>query len=163
MWVRLITCDGKELQYRPDLGGFEQWGEIACLRCGICCTRWQPEVAAEEVHRMARGLGVSPQEFRQNYIDEHPYKPGLFLLRRNASGCVFLRYDQGQASCVVHPFRPEACRQWTPSLFRPECREGLNRKAPPDHLLLPDQVCTSPEDLSALCHSLRTQATGRSS
>ena len=27
--------------------------------------------------------------------------------------------------CLVHPFKPYACRNWNPSLYRKECQEGL--------------------------------------
>jgi hypothetical protein len=31
------------------------------------------------------------------------------------------------ATCLVHPFKPSACREWTPSLYPRECCEGLRR------------------------------------
>jgi hypothetical protein len=27
--------------------------------------------------------------------------------------------------CLIQPFKPSSCREWKPSLYRRECREGL--------------------------------------
>jgi Fe-S-cluster containining protein len=152
--LTLLTREGREIKYAPKNGGFEEWKAIPCLRCGVCCTRWQPQIDGEEAGIIAQGLEVSLEEFYQYYVEENPLRLGLCLLRRDEKGCIFLQYEGEQASCIIHPFRPTACRQWMPSLSRPECREGLKRCESGDHLLLPSEIYGSEEELSALCHSL---------
>jgi len=154
MSITLLTGEGKEIRYAPREGGFRRWDVIPCLRCGICCTRWQPEIDTEEASIIAQGLGVSPGELYQDYLEESPKKLGLYLLRRNEKGCIFLRYEGEKADCVIHSFKPAACRRWMPSLFRPECREGLKRIKSNDHLLLPSEIYYSPEELTTFYHSL---------
>lgn len=103
---------------------------------------------------MAQGLGISLEEFYQYYVEENPQKLGIYLLRRGEKGCIFLQYEGEQASCIIHPFKPAACRQWMPSLSRLECREGLKRRKGGDHLLLPYEIYASKEELSAFCYSV---------
>lgn len=100
---------------------------IPCLQCGICCSRWQPQVDDEEANIIIQGLGISHEFFHSNYTDELP-QIALCLLRRRESGCIFLRYEGEKAFCSIYTFRPRACRQWTPSLFHPECKEGIRRQ-----------------------------------
>ena len=154
MRLTLLTREGREIKYAPKNGGFEEWKAIPCLCCGICCTRWQPQIDGEEAGTIAQGLGISLEEFYQYYVEENPRRLGICLLRRDEKGCIFLQYEGEQASCIIHPFKPTACRQWMPSLSRPECKEGLKRRKSGDHLLLPGEIYGSEEELSAFCHSL---------
>ena len=103
---------------------------------------------------MAQGLGISLEEFYQYYVEENPQKLGIYLLRQGEKGCIFLQYEGAQASCIIHPFKPAACRQWMPSLSRLECREGLKRRKSDDHLLLPSEIYVSEEELGAFYHSV---------
>jgi Fe-S-cluster containining protein len=40
---------------------------------------------------------------------------------------VFLEQVKGsnKTSCLIHNVKPMACLEWTPSLYRRECQEGL--------------------------------------
>ena len=77
----------------------------------------------DEARRLAAKLGMTTEEFLAEYAQ---FTPAGYLLRRTEQGCVFLSWEAvGQATCVIHPFRPAACREWTASLDKPECREGL--------------------------------------
>jgi Fe-S-cluster containining protein len=154
MQTTLVTRGGKEIRYSPKVGGFRQWDAVPCLRCGVCCTRWQPQIDAREAAAIARGLGVSVAGFYRDYLEDDSRKRGLHLLRRSEERCIFLRNSQGHASCAIHSFRPEACRQWVPSLARPECREGLRGKEAADRLLLPREMYASEDGLNAFCQSL---------
>jgi len=111
---------------------------IECLRCGICCTRHQPPLSPEEVEATARNLKMTTSDFLTEYVQ---ITLAGYLLRHDERGCVFLNREAGQATatCRIHPFRPEACRNWIPSLSRPECQEGLMRLQSEDNILLPDE------------------------
>ena len=112
---------------RPDLPARES--TIACFRCGVCCTRYQPPITLAEARTIATALGISLDAFLDRYIDDS--WPGFeyYLLDTYEEACVFLEYDKESkvASCRIHPVRPQACREWAASLSRKECQEGLVR------------------------------------
>ena len=100
-----------------------------CFRCGLCCTKYQVLMGLMEARAIADELGLSFEKFVEGYID--PAWPGErdFLLRHQDGHCVFLnRTNEGRESrCSIHRVKPRACLEWTASLFRKECREGLAR------------------------------------
>ena len=98
---------------------------IPCLRCGLCCTRYQVLVYPVEARRLADHLGLSPDVFRSRYADRRWQASGSLLMRHQSAACVFLERRGKQAVCLVHSVKPQACQDWTPSLFRHDCREGL--------------------------------------
>ena len=98
---------------------------IECFRCGICCTRHQPPLSPEEVEAIARELGLSSSDFLSEYVQITVVG---YLLRHTETGCIFLKWeDNNTAGCSIHPFRPEACRNWIASLSQRECQEGLKK------------------------------------
>ena len=110
-----------------------------CFRCGICCTRYQPRLSPEEVKTIAETLGLSIEDFLYRYAQST--KVG-YLLRQSENGCVFVSWeeDNARASCSIYPFRPESCRNWVPSLSRPECREGLTRLKAKGKIMFPEEL-----------------------
>ena len=114
------AADGENLDIQETLLPIE------CLRCGVCCTRHQPQLNAAESGIIARGLKMSTEDFLTELAQ---FTNIGYLLRRSEKGCVFLTVDAdgSQASCTIHHFRPEACRNWVASLSRGECREGADR------------------------------------
>lgn len=127
---------------------------IPCLRCGTCCTRYQPPLDAKHVDDIASALGISSSECLSQYALKAPIKEG-YLLKRTDKGCIFLAFDaDGRASCAIHPFRPGACRDWTPSLGKPECREGLARLKCRGQIMLPEELLPSGEEQKRLFLSL---------
>jgi Fe-S-cluster containining protein len=113
----IVTMEGDEITVAEQ-------APIPCFRCGICCTRYQPPLSPNDIEDIAAALRISRSECLSGYALKVPIKEG-YLLRRTAEGCVFLARDaDGKARCTIHPSRPRACRDWTPSLVRPECREG---------------------------------------
>ena len=102
---------------------------LPCFCCGICCVRFQVRLSLAEAQSIADELGITRGEFISKYAD--PRWPGTdsFLLRQDDGACVFLAPETGskQRHCRIHSFRSLACRDWTPSLYRRECQEGLAR------------------------------------
>jgi hypothetical protein len=74
---------------RPE-GDLPAGTAIPCFRCGLCCTRYQPPVTADEAEAIARALGLPLDEFLDRYIDDSWYEPGRFLLDTDTEACVFL-------------------------------------------------------------------------
>jgi Fe-S-cluster containining protein len=127
MMTRMIMVGGERL-FDGEVGRFVEATAIPCHRCGVCCERWQPLVSSEEAGRLAAFLGISLEDFLTAYTAPYPFDDDLRLLRREQAGCVFLGRDEtGRARCTVHPARPDTCRQWTASLDRRECLDGLDR------------------------------------
>lgn len=99
---------------------------LPCFRCGVCCHRYQPRIDLLEAKTIADGLSITWQEFAANYLDSRYFGEERFLLRQQNGACIFLeQLDNKLAICKIHPFKPSACRDWTPSLFRRECQIGL--------------------------------------
>ncbi|MDO8490969.1 MAG: YkgJ family cysteine cluster protein [Dehalococcoidia bacterium] len=111
------------------LGQFQSPDRMPCLRCGVCCAKWQPLLDEEEVAMVARGLGIPLDVFYRDHTERYPVKANAYVFRRTGKACRYLRYQNVIAACAIHPFRPEACRNWTPDLSRRECREGLRLPA----------------------------------
>ncbi len=105
---------------------FEQ---LPCFRCGICCRRYQVRLTLAEARRLAGNLQIGWTEFVNTYTD--PRWPGqdTFLLRHRHGSCIFLKNTAGglEKRCLIYPFRPQDCHEWTPALTRSECQQGLTR------------------------------------
>jgi len=135
---------------------------IECFRCGICCMGYYPQLSDEEIERLAGHLAISTEEFISEYVQVT--KIG-YLLRQTESGCVFLtwekacpersRRDTPRALCSIHPFRPDACRNWVPSLFRRECKEGLAKLQKDNGIMRVGEIYDTQEQLERFCASLR--------
>ena len=103
---------------------------IPCFCCGVCCTKYHVRLNLIEAHRIADGLRITWNEFVGEYTDQ--YYPGAesFLLQRRDGACVFLGCTTDTchiSRCLIHSFKPSSCRDWEPSLYRRDCREGLGR------------------------------------
>ena len=114
-----------ERSFDTGLGRFTDDEAIPCYRCGVCCQRWQPLVGRAEAERLAQFLGFSTQAFLVDYTRPYPLDDEQHQLSERNGGCVFLRFEDGLATCAVHEARPQACRDWDASLARRECLEGL--------------------------------------
>ncbi len=102
---------------------------MKCFLCGVCCTRFHVRLDFDEAHRIAVGLGISWEEFKEKYLD--PGWPGTssFILARQNNECIFLerRKDGKTAVCWIQNFKPSACREWSAGLEKKECCEGLEK------------------------------------
>jgi len=127
---------------------------IPCFRCGVCCTCYQPPLTSEDIDNIASALAVSRSKCISRYAVKVPIKEG-YLLKGTKKGCVFLARDEdGKARCTVYSSRPKACREWTPSLSKPECREGLTKLRSKGQIMLLREFFPSSEQQKELCLSL---------
>jgi Fe-S-cluster containining protein len=128
---------------------------IPCFRCGVCCTCYQPPLATEDVENIASALGISRSKCISRYAQKAPIKEG-YLLKHTEKGCVFLAWDaNGKARCTMYPSRPKACREWTPSLSKPECLEGLAKLKSEAQMMLLKALFPSYEERKELYLSLK--------
>ncbi len=132
---------------------------ISCFRCGICCTCYQAPLTPEDIDNIAAALGISSLKCISRYARKVPIKEG-YLLKHTKKGCVFLVWNaDGKARCTVHPSRPKACREWTPSLSKPECLEGLAKLKSKGQIMLLQELFNSQEDKQDLYSSLEGETT----
>jgi len=113
-------------QCREDNEGKEN-GAIPCFRCGVCCTRYQVRLDLIKARRICDELGLKWNMFPGRYIDSQWPGSDSFLLRKENGACIFLKDTNipGSKVCLIHMFKPSACRDWSPSLHRHECQQGL--------------------------------------
>jgi Fe-S-cluster containining protein len=131
---------------------------IPCFRCGICCTSYQPPLTLEDIDNIASALEIARSKCISRYALKVPIKEG-YLLKHTKKGCVFLAWDaDGKARCTIHPSRPKACQEWTPSLSRPECLEGLAKLKSRGQILLLKELFSSQKDRQDLYSSLEGEA-----
>jgi len=116
-------------QNNPGLfqNGKDNLEEPTCLRCGVCCTKYQANPSLAEAQHIAKELGLDWNKFLDEYID-HKW-PGInnLLLRHVNGTCIFFRQVEGsrKATCLIYLFRPASCKDWMPGMQRRECQEGL--------------------------------------
>jgi Fe-S-cluster containining protein len=142
------TIEGKETTIAEQI-------PIPCFRCGICCTCYHPPLGREDLDNIAAALGISRSKCISRYALKIPTKEG-YLLKYTKKGCVFLVWDvDGRARCTIHPWRPKACREWTPSLSKPECVEGLAKLKSKGQIILLNELFPSQDEQKELCQSLK--------
>ena len=133
------TAEGKEITVTEQI-------PIPCFRCGICCTCYHAPLTTEEMNKIASTLGISRSKFISRYARKVPIKEG-YLLKHTKKGCVFLAWDaDGKARCTIHSSRPLACREWTPTLAKPECLEGLAKLKSEGQIMLLEELLLSHEE-----------------
>jgi Fe-S-cluster containining protein len=97
---------------------------MECRRCGVCCTMHQAFVDPEDIMRIVAYLGITMDDWQQLYDDSKWQFSEYRLIRHVNGACAFLEYDNGLATCAIHPVKPACCRNWKPGPGRKECREG---------------------------------------
>jgi Fe-S-cluster containining protein len=102
--------------------------ELPCFRCGVCCTVYQVRISPAEARCIAASLDLDYWDWVGRYCDPRWSDPRSHLIRHDKMGCVFLDYSKEQESlCRIYAVRPDSCRQWAASAFKPACQEGLKR------------------------------------
>jgi len=100
---------------------------VPCFRCGVCCTRYQVRLSLVEARQIVDELGFAWDEWLDRYVDQNWPGTDSLLLRQCKGACVFLKRVEGRnmTRCLIQPFKPSSCREWRPSLYQRECRQGL--------------------------------------
>ena len=141
------TREGKEITV-------SEQPPIPCFRCGVCCTCYQAPLTPEDIDNIASALAISRSKCISKCAVKVPIKEG-HLVKTARKGCVFLAWDaDGKARCTVYPSRPKACREWTPSLAKPECREGLAKLRSEGQIMLLEEFFPSCKERRELYLSL---------
>ena len=137
------TLDGKEYSI-----GKEQ-NPIPCFQCGLCCIYLRVKLTTNDLKILAEHLRVSNDDLSHRYVEK--ISTG-YVLRQIENRCVFLICeDNGTRDiCSIYPSRPEACRNWVPSLSCPECQEGLRKLGKSDRILLPTEIYQSGDETTEL-------------
>lgn len=144
------TMDGREQVIAAET-------PIPCFRCGFCCTLYQAPLHPEDIEKIASALRISTVEFISRCAERVPTQEG-YVLRETQRGCIFLTWgENGKACCTIYPLRPKACREWTPSLSKPECLEGLAKLKSKGQIMLADELFSSQEDKERLSLSLKKE------
>jgi len=90
------------------------WAGIDCTTCANCCREVRPTFSEEEVSRLARRLGIEPQQFVEKYLepgergDENPWQT-------RTTPCPFLKENR----CSVYEDRPADCSGY-PYFYAPD-------------------------------------------
>jgi Fe-S-cluster containining protein len=100
-----------------------------CKRCGRCCTGepgyvW---VSQDEIHRIARFLNLSEDEFSSKYCRRVLIK--ISLVERPNGDCIFFT----PAGCQIYPVRPLQCRTfpfWDDIISSPENWQAASYRCP---------------------------------
>ena len=123
----VIKVNAPGIVYDSDCS--EQRSVFPCFCCGICCSNYQVHLELTEAKEIAEHLGISLQNFLDNFTDSHWPGVDTYLLSHKDGECVFLTHKPESAArlCRIHTFKPLSCRQWLASLYRKECRQGLQR------------------------------------
>ncbi|MFN8612797.1 MAG: YkgJ family cysteine cluster protein [Vulcanimicrobiota bacterium] len=91
-----------------------EWFPQQCGRCGNSCRRPDILVRHQEIFAIQMELGLTQEQFRQNYLDPaNTWNEQDGLMRRGPDGaCPFLNGDgPGEARCTIHQVRPRSCRE----------------------------------------------------
>lgn len=151
MVTKIRTIEGQEFSFGKAAA------QIPCFRCGLCCVGFLVKLSSTDIRLLSGSLGMSAREFQRRYVKKTLVGP---VLRQTGDRCIFLDHENGATSgCGVYAQRPEVCRNWTPTLSRPECLEGLRRKRK-GTLLLPMEMYRSREDAAELCGIIAATRSG---
>jgi hypothetical protein len=100
-----------ELKFRRVAEEIED--EIDCRTCANCCRVAETDVTERDINRLSKYLGLPPQEFVAQYTTTSAFEQKEPILRRRASGCIFLEGND----CTIYEARPDTCRDF-PHLVR---------------------------------------------
>lgn len=100
-----------ELRFRRVAEEIES--NIDCRACANCCKVAETDVTKRDIARLARYLGVTPEQFVEQYTTGSAFDQKEPILRRRDTGCIFLEGND----CSIYEARPDTCRDF-PHLIR---------------------------------------------
>jgi hypothetical protein len=80
------------------------WAGIDCTTCANCCREVKPSFSEKEVNRLAKRLGMAPQQFIDTYL-ERTESGGGNPWQTRTKPCPFLKENR----CSVYEDRPADC------------------------------------------------------
>jgi Fe-S-cluster containining protein len=98
---------------------------MPCQRCGVCCTSHQAFVTTADIERIIAYLGITLADWDRLYDDTRWQYSEYRLIKHTGGACVFLRFENGLATCAIHDVKPACCAAWQPGRDKKECREGM--------------------------------------
>ncbi len=108
------NLDPEEIDQRVFAATRRIWAGIDCTTCANCCRQVNPTFSEAEVERLARRLGLQPNDFMQRYLERsEPLSENPWTTR--TTPCPFLKDNR----CSVYEDRPADCRGY-PYLDQPE-------------------------------------------
>jgi len=75
--------------------------QIDCTTCGNCCIQKSPKLLKTDISRISKFIGLSENEFIENYIDSSEKVDIIFANRP----CKFLN----NCKCTIYDIRPKDC------------------------------------------------------
>lgn len=95
--------------------------EFKCHRCGNCCRgNGYVDMTPDDIDRAAGFLGITVEEFRQEYCIDLFDQTILRDQEDDLKSCIFLFEDEeGLAGCRIHGEKPTQCAGF-PFLWRPK-------------------------------------------
>ena len=84
----------------------EAFSIVDCTRCANCCRTMRIGVTHEDIPRIAKHLGMAPEEFVIAYLEPNKEAGGY---RMKMIPCPFLGDDN---KCKIYDVRPEGCRAY---------------------------------------------------
>lgn len=107
----LKSRDNDEVDERVHRLNEEVSAQIDCTACANCCLTLKTMLSQEDIHRMAEGLSISPEEVQEKYCIHEEGSKELFL----DAPCPMLDGKK----CSIYPYRPDECRNY-PNLHKPD-------------------------------------------
>ena len=98
---------------------------MKCLRCGVCCTMHQAIASCEETQRIISFLKITMREWEKLNSEPRWHSDNSYLIRHSNNACIFLKRANNVSYCDINPVKPSCCTDWTPSLNKKECCNGL--------------------------------------
>lgn len=83
----------------------EVTAEIDCTACGNCCREMGAAVDSDDIERLARRVGITPEEFEERHVAADNEDGEKFMPE---TPCPFL----GDNLCTVYEDRPTVCREF---------------------------------------------------
>jgi Fe-S-cluster containining protein len=116
-WAFRCFLKGSDLSVRSiDLKVHDLYREVSreidCTKCANCCKTVSPVLKPADVKRLAKHLELSVDEFRSQFLTDHPKGEGSVFRNRP---CPFLQDNL----CTVYDYRPNDCRSY-PHLHKKE-------------------------------------------
>ena len=85
--------------------------KVFCNFCpAYCCYRVKGSsllITAEDIFRIAQGIGISEGEVRRRYLDGK----NTFKVREDGA-CIFLEDGKACKRCSIHDFSPKQCQEF---------------------------------------------------